>query len=287
MRVQLVIAFAATRAGRDRAESAVVLEEGSAKIRAVGEWAGLTQVNAVRALAVLMTSDPAIENGFKGEIAATSAKIGEIQKKVEAMNLTVADKAQMEKIAASRKVVLDLRAKANQLKADKKSDELAALMSSQYRPALVTYEQSQRDFVKMQEDAFEVSRLYYVGRSKELVTISSIVAALVIAGILFGAAALIRSLRAPLLKANALAARIAQGDLSEQIDESRQDEFGDLMKSLAAMNQSLGSMVSQIRMSTDSIALASAESPLATTTSPSAPSRPPATCRPRPRAPTS
>jgi methyl-accepting chemotaxis protein len=70
---------------------------------------------------------------------------------------------------------------------------------------------------------------------------------------------LIRSIRRPLVQANELAARIAQGDLSAQVDVSRGDEFGDLMKSLAVMNESLGHMVAQVRQSTDSIATASAE----------------------------
>ena len=79
------------------------------------------------------------------------------------------------------------------------------------------------------------------------------------AGIILGAAWLIRSILEPLLQVNALAASIAQGDLSMQVDTSRGDEFGDLMKSLASRNQSRGSMVHQVRQSTDSIATASAE----------------------------
>ena len=68
-----------------------------------------------------------------------------------------------------------------------------------------------------------------------------------------------RSIRQPLEQANALAARIAQGDLSADIETTREDEFGDLLRSLKTMNESLGRMVHQVRQSTDSIATASAE----------------------------
>jgi methyl-accepting chemotaxis protein len=76
---------------------------------------------------------------------------------------------------------------------------------------------------------------------------------------LVGAGFLIRSIKRPLLEANELAARISQGDLCADIDNSRADEFGDLMRSLAVMNGSLGRMVSQVRASTDNIAIASEE----------------------------
>jgi methyl-accepting chemotaxis protein len=255
----VIIGYAAVRSAGDRAKSTAVLNEASAKIKAVNQWAALTEVNAVRSLAVAMTTDKAVVNGFKDVIAATSAQIGEIQKSVEAMPLTDADKAQMGKIAANRKAVLDLRAKGNALKADGKADELAALIESQYKPAIAVYQKSQRDFVAMQEEAYEATRIYYQLRGKELVNISMVGIVLLIVSVALGAMALIRSIRAPLLQANALATRIAQGDLSQQIDVSRRDEFGELMQSLAAMNESLGGMVAQVRQGNDGIAVASAE----------------------------
>jgi methyl-accepting chemotaxis protein len=77
--------------------------------------------------------------------------------------------------------------------------------------------------------------------------------------ILMGAWFLIRAIRRPLARANAAAARIAQGDLSEDICSSRKDEFGVLINSLGAMNTALASMVSQVRDCSTSIASASEE----------------------------
>ena len=74
-----------------------------------------------------------------------------------------------------------------------------------------------------------------------------------------GAAALIRSIQQPLAQANALAAQIASGDLSAHAQVSRGDEFGELLRALYAMSASLGSMVQQVRQSTDSIATASSQ----------------------------
>lgn len=77
--------------------------------------------------------------------------------------------------------------------------------------------------------------------------------------ILWGAYGLIRSIVKPLSQANRLAARIAEGDLSSTLETDRQDEFGELLRSLVAMSQSLAQTVSRVRQSTDSIALASSE----------------------------
>ena len=54
-------------------------------------------------------------------------------------------------------------------------------------------------------------------------------------------------------------AALAQGDLSSGISTTREDEFGQLLRSLASMNDSLARMVAQVRQSTDSIATASFE----------------------------
>ena len=254
-----VVGFAAQRSASDRIAASASLDDLNVKARFTTQWAGLTETNAARSQAVLLSSDPAVEAGLKDTIAATSTKIGEIQKAIEATNLTSAEKSQMVVIAANRKAVLEMRASAMKLRAEGKSDEVKAILSNQYNPAMATYQKSQRDLQAMGEQAFEVARAVAAQKSKDLVAISAAGIFLLIVGIVMGTAWLIRSIREPLLQANALASRIALGDLSMQIDTSRSDEFGDLMKSLASMNESLGRMVRQVRQSTDSIATASAE----------------------------
>ena len=254
-----VIGFAALRLASDRTAGSAVLDDLSAKARLTTQWAGLTETNAARSQAVLLSSDPAVEAGLKDAIAATSAKIGEIQKAIEATDLTSADKAQMLTIAANRKVVLETRASAMKLRAEGKPEEVKAALNNQYNPAMAAYQKSQRDFLAMGEQSFETAKAITAQKGKDLAAIFAAGIFLLIAGIVAGAAWLIRSIREPLLQANALASGIAQGNLSMQIDTSRSDEFGDLMKSLASMNKSLGRMVHQVRQSTDSIATASAE----------------------------
>jgi hypothetical protein len=84
--------------------SASILGEGRAKqaisqelVQIATEWNGLTIANAARGQAVLMAENPSIPDAFKEAVASTTAYISERQKKIEAMPLSDADRAQMGK----------------------------------------------------------------------------------------------------------------------------------------------------------------------------------------------
>ncbi len=64
---------------------------------------------------------------------------------------------------------------------------------------------------------------------------------------------------APLEQARGLAQAIASGDLSQRMQVEGKDEVADLQRALDAMRAGLGSMVSQVRDSSESIATASRE----------------------------
>jgi len=263
--ISVVVGYTAMRSGSDRVESTLMLDKLGLRVKLALQWSGMTQTNAARSQAVLLSSDPAVEAGLKEAIANTSAEIGRIQKNIEEQDLSVADRSQLETIAANRKRVLETRAQAMKQRAEGLAKEVPDVtevmvtLNTLYFPAMEAYQKSQRDFVTMQEQAFDATRASYAQRAKELIGLASGLMLVLVIGILSGAAWLIRTIRQPLLQANAIAARIAKGDLSSPIDTSRGDEFGDLMKSLATMSQSLGHMVNQVRQSTNNIANASAD----------------------------
>ncbi len=255
----LLIGFAAVRSARLQAETSVTLQALSDRVKAANVWAGLAETNAVRTRAVITTFDPGIEEAFTDAMAATARKIAEVQKSIETMSLSPEELAQMKKIDASQKLMLEIQGKAGELKSAGNSEEAQKVIKEQYNPAVNTYLANLRDLVQQEE----VATLKYseeMGQARNMtVRIAGMAVLIILVGILVGAGVLIRSIRRPLDQANELASRIAQGDLSARIDTSRGDEFGTLMKSLARMNESLGHMVQQVRQSTDSIATASAE----------------------------
>ncbi len=264
--IVLVIAAICAVAVIGLVRSASILGEGRTKqaisqemLQIATEWNGMTTANAARGQAVLMAENAAIPDAFKEAIASTTAQISELQKKIEAMPLTDADKVQMGKIAEARKAMIAEREKARAVKTAGDSVEALRLLKAQYMPAMDRYIAEQKAMVEMQKREFiEVAANTEARRANNSTGIL-IGLAVIIAIIFAGTAWLVRSIREPLNLANDLAARIAQGDLSSDIRTDREDEFGQLLKSLNAMNASLSTMVSQVRSSTDNIAIASAE----------------------------
>jgi methyl-accepting chemotaxis protein len=254
-----LIAFAAARSSRLQAESELMSRALNSRVNAASSWAGLTEANAARTVAMIMTFDPGVESRMADDIKVTTARISQVQKTIEDMDLSAEEKSQMEKIAGLRKSMIDVRNLAQQAKASSDSEGAQKIINERYMPAVNAYVAALRELVELEERA-EKRYSEEVAAARNLtLKIAGGAVALILAAILAGATVLIRSIREPLLEANALAARIAQGDLSASIDTTRGDEFGDLMKSLARMNASLAQMVQQVRQSTDSIATASAE----------------------------
>ncbi|MDD2882404.1 MAG: methyl-accepting chemotaxis protein [Rhodoferax sp.] len=242
---------------QDRMNS--TLTDLNTRTRLANQWFADTLANSVRVTASVISSDPAVDASFKTAIAETTARINEVQKSIESMQLSPDEKAQMENIASNRKKVISLRDAARKMRADGNAEEALAMINAEYVPAQKIYVNALRDLVQIEEKS---AAAFMIEMEQARATTSKIIAGVVVfflLGIMAGAAWLIRSIRQPLMAANDLAARIAKGDLSMQIDTNRGDEFGDLMKSLSSMNASLGHMVNQVRNSTDSIANASNE----------------------------
>ena len=240
-----VVGFSGYRSASTRVQSEAVIQEVSQRLDAVVQWAGLTETNAVRE--------------FQDAIAATSAKISEVQKSLEAMPLSDREKAQMDKIAAARKNMAAQRDQARKLKAEGQGEQAVAFVRQTYNPASAAYLQTLQDFVQLEKQIMLETREQLGRDGMTTVKIAAVAVGSVLLAIIIGAYYLIRSIVQPLQQANTLAGRIAEGDLSQRETITRGDEFGELLRSLYAMSDSLGRMVHQVRQSTDSIATASAE----------------------------
>lgn len=254
-----VVGFAAYRSAKVQAQADTVSKEMEARVQAALRWSGLTETNAARTQALIVSNDPAVEAEFKDVIAATSAQISEVQKSLESMALSDADKAQMNKIAAARRTMIDLRGEARKLKGDGQQDQAVTLINQKYNPSVVAYLTALREFVAQQQKNAADTQAAMATERMLTVKIAAVAVALLLLAIIVGAYYLIGSIQRPLAQAHGLAERIAGGDLSQQESVTRGDEFGDLLRSLYAMSNALGRMVHQVRQSTDSIAIASAE----------------------------
>ncbi|MBP7544833.1 MAG: MCP four helix bundle domain-containing protein [Acidovorax sp.] len=254
-----VVGFAGYRTADHQAQAQAQARSMAARVEAAMLWAGLTETNAARTQALVVSADPAVGAEFKEVIAATSARISELQKSLEAMAQSEADKAQMAKIASARKRMIELRVQAMKLKDAGEAEQASQLVQQSYKPSVVAYLQTLRDFVELQKQQSEASQAHMATASQATVQMASVAVVVLLVCIVVGAYVLIADIQRALAQARTLADSIAAGDLSQQQNVVRGDEFGELLRALYAMSASLARIVQQVRHSTDSIAVASSE----------------------------
>ena len=88
----VVVGFSGYRLEKMQTQADAVAQEMQVRVTSAIRWAGLTETNAARTQALIVSSDPAVEREFKDVIAATSAQISEVQKSMEGMALSEQDK---------------------------------------------------------------------------------------------------------------------------------------------------------------------------------------------------
>ncbi len=257
--LSLVFGVAGALYQREQTRTEAARDQMAQRTQLALSWAGLTETNAARTLALALTAEPVLESQFKPLIAATSARISEAQKKLAGMELSEQDKVHMERIAKARQATLDLRAEVGRLSAAGMKDDARAVVLQRYQPAVADYLQLLRDFAQMQADAADALQAHSAASLRRILLGAAAGLALLLAGIVAGGRLLIRGIQKPLAEANAVAARIASGDLASPVPEGGGDEFGELLRSLGRMAEALDGVVRQVRQSTDSIAIASAE----------------------------
>ena len=229
------------------------------KVRDASQWAGLTEANAARVLATVATADDALVAALKPDIEATSRRITELQKAIEAAADTTEEKALLARVAEARKIYIGLRDEARKLRTDGSADGARTLVNDKVKPAVATYGQLQREYVAAQEARATALREAVGAEHMRTVWGVSVVMALIVAALAASNFFMVRSIRRPLADLTHAAGRIGHGDLTVELDLTRHDELGQVTRSLAEMRDALRVIVRQVRESTDSIQTASSE----------------------------
>jgi methyl-accepting chemotaxis protein len=224
------------------------------------EWAGKTQLNVSRAIAIAKANgQPEIEAFFSPQIKKTSGEISELQKSLERLITSDKGKALMADVAAKRTVYIALRGELMDLvkKADAPAAE--ALLSKKMLPAADAYLAAMTEVQNYEESlaASGAERL-----NKGIDSSRNALLVLMLVSVAVGSAMayfITRSVTVPLQQGLDAATVIAGGDLSRVMESKHRDELGDLLRALGAMQGSLRNLVGQVRSSTDSIGTASAE----------------------------
>ncbi len=254
-----IVAFAGWRAVSQQKAADIVLKVNDTKLHAAHDWAALSSEAMTRVMASSLSADPFVDQTFAKPIADAVARITEIQKGIHEMPLSDEDKQQLARIAELRQNVLALNKEIKTLKAEGKLDEARAKVLNAFVPAATTYMDALRAFATLQERVATETRVSIAADRRATTGLAAVMVLMVLMGVSIGAVFLIRSIRNPLQEAVTVATHIAQGDLSVRINTSYQNEFGELMRALQTMTQSLSTLVHDVRESTEGITTASAE----------------------------
>jgi methyl-accepting chemotaxis protein len=254
-----VIVFAAGNSTRVNIESEAVLGTMSEKVQLSLRWAGLTETNVTRVQAAALSGSPELEALYKDAIPATIARISELQKQIEPLATTEAEKALLARIARERQVVLDALTRSRGLQKAGDLEGARREILQGMNPAVTPYLASLAEFSNLQRQLMAATQDRFMAERKANITQASVLVVVVVLAIIAGAFVLIRSIRQPLHETIRFAQQVAAGDLGAALQTQRQDEFGTMIQALNAMRDELAGVVADVRQGTDHITLASRE----------------------------
>jgi len=222
------------------------------------EWRQNIAMNAQRALAIGLSSDLGLVNHFEQDMKRSTARTSEIQKRFAEVETSLEGKAVQEKLAEVRKRYLagrDAMLKAN----DAGDTDTAAREAGFFKKIVAEYlgvagevvqleEARARALAQTTESTMSMTRNATIGTAGGCALIAVLLGWLLNRGIV-----------GPLARAQAIADRIASGNLAEDIPPAGRDEVGRLTGSLSQMQDALRELVGHIRRSVDNIGVASTE----------------------------
>ena len=226
--------------------------------RMMAEWTKIIEVNAARANAAFLATDPAEQKTIEAAMAQSSARATEIQDFLGKALVDPASRANHAAVLAARKNYVATR---KTVLTTKHTDMAAArrLYAGDLEKNRIAYLDALAALLRTEQQALDdtaaaIQRTYESGRNLLLV-----LGALAIAAGVLMAWRITRTITEPLHRAVDVAERVSSGDLTSMIDTAGRDEMGQLMQALKKMNGSLVTIVGQVRNGTETITTASTE----------------------------
>ena len=242
-----------------QAQSKIEQENQQSKFELALRWRGMTEANASRALASILSPTEAVGDALKPDIDATTAGISKLQKQLESLATMAEEKAAMGRIGDTRTAYIAIRGDVIKLRKAGDQDGATAALKSRMQPAIATYLDAQQAFVDLEKNLTDKLRQQALDERMRSLWITAFAMGLLAAALAASTWRLVRSISPPLAELADLAERIGGGDLSSHIDTARSDEIGVVQRALSQMQNSLSQVVGQVRTSADSIQVASAE----------------------------
>jgi methyl-accepting chemotaxis protein len=220
-------------------------------------WTAYINLNWVRTIALLKTSDTAYTESLNQDMATTSKLTSETQKKLEALLQDERGKQLMGEVAKTRSVYLATR---NELLKNKSAGaDVSAAVDRDLRP-LADYYLSAVSQVDAYTDELlakiEVEAAAVAASSQRTLTLSAVLALILGMTISW---LVTRSVTRPVQRAVVLAQAISTGNLAAEIHVQGNDELAKLLEVLAVMRDKLSDIVGNVRQGSEAVATASTQ----------------------------
>jgi len=240
-------------------ETARLVGQYEAAITTAVRWRGLAEVAVTMSSSAAGTSDLALKKDFDTRVAALTARITPVQEQITKDATSMADKEALAAVANARATLRGMSPKITALREAGDMAALHAFMDQEYRPRMGEYLNALDKFVTVQEQQRDAVRLKLGNDRQRLVYISAISVAAVFGLSILTVLMLVRSITMPLSRAVTMAHAIAEGDLTQNLQIDRKDEFGELARALSEMVSRLRRLVADVRTGVESVSTASAE----------------------------
>lgn len=236
-----------------------MMETPLAKERMVADWYVLIYSAVARTAMIARSTDDTLATTFS-DVIADSAKLGgATMKGIEGL-LTSEDEKRLYKeivglraqYQASKEKVMSLRKGGDAAGAEKAYNEAFA-------PAAKTYQDKVKELLALQRSSIDQTAQSIDQANQRGASLVLVLTVLLLALASFGAFMIARSITSPLRRAVEVAAKVAAGDLSTEIDATGKDEIGDLMRALAEMNQALRRIVGEVQSGTATMSTAAGQ----------------------------
>uniref|UniRef100_UPI0030FAFDF8 methyl-accepting chemotaxis protein n=1 Tax=uncultured Acidovorax sp. TaxID=158751 RepID=UPI0030FAFDF8 len=253
----LVSGIAQNRGNTTMARAMDAVVDIDTRVVAAVRWRGGTEtaVNMITGGAV--TTDAVLAQQYDARVKEIIGDINKIQETIVAGATAPEEKAAIDKVVAERKLVLEAVAKTWELKGAGDAVETQRFADEQLTPMVARYLKAQDEFIAQLERRREAVREEALAQRIRSGVISTLTALVVFAAGALLAWLLVRSITAPLQQAVDTANAIAAGDLTRELQTSRKDELGQMLRALNDMSARLRGVVSEVRQGVDSVSSAS------------------------------
>jgi methyl-accepting chemotaxis protein len=252
-----VAGFALTQLAALQSSLALIETDRLPKLEAVVEVADQVSEAALHMRNLLIYDDKDETARTIDGIQQSRARASALMGKVEPRITTAQGRHHIESVTAARQHYLELQDRFLGLVRDQKRAEAKGLLAGEIRnvqgeyfAALETLKNYQMSLIK---DASEDGRATYSSaRAMLLMVLGGMVLLSVVVG-----RTIAHSVAQPLRRASEVSARIAQGDLTQEIRVAGRDETADLLQAMQQMQEGLARVVGSVRVGVDGVSTAS------------------------------